>query len=150
MFNDNPLYRRSNLMASAESDSYYKVYEEYAKSVRTWFIAYGIGAPVLVLGNDKLWKQLVSDNLLLPIALLFIGGGVAQILIAMINKWMNWQNFHIEFQSKTAANYEWYDRFTKWLTRQFWIDIVFDIGSTVAFAMGTVILFYSASRITLP
>ncbi len=128
-------------MTNADADSYYKVYEEYAKAVRTWFIAYGIGAPVLVLGNEKLWKQLASENLLLVVGLVFIGGGIAQIVIALINKWMNWQNFHIEFQTKAIADYQWYDRLTKWLTRQFWIDMIFDIASVASFAVGTVILF---------
>ncbi len=44
---------------SAPGDGYYKVYEEYSKTLRTWFVAYGIGAPVLVLNNDELRRAVV-------------------------------------------------------------------------------------------
>lgn len=130
-----------------ESDSYWKVYEEYTKTVRTWFVAYGIGAPVLILGNEKLWKQLSGDGMLATVGLLFVAGGTLQIAIAIVNKWMNWQNFIIEFENRNKDDFHWYDTLTKWLVRQFWIDMLIDVVSLVTFVVGTVYLFLSASQI---
>ena len=44
-----------------EIEELYKAYEEHAKTLRTWLVAYGIGAPVVFLTNEQLSKRLLAD-----------------------------------------------------------------------------------------
>lgn len=47
---------------SDSSAELYAVYEEHSKTLRTWLVAYGIGAPVLFITNDKVWKAIASSG----------------------------------------------------------------------------------------
>lgn len=129
------------------ADSYWKVYEEYTKTVRTWFVAYGIGAPVLVLGNEKLWRQLAKDDVLSWVGLLFITGGALQVLLAMFNRWASWHHFHAKFRGAEAGALTRAERAAKWWLGQFWIDVSADLVSLITFVVGTVVLFRSAGRL---
>ena len=57
-----------------EETGYYHAYAEFAKTLRTWFIAYGIGAPALVLSNKDLWNTVKGSGNLIYIAALFLLG----------------------------------------------------------------------------
>ncbi len=48
--------------SSDNSEELYAVYEGYAQTLRTWFVAYGIGGPVLFLSSDGLREQLVASG----------------------------------------------------------------------------------------
>ena len=40
--------------SQTDIDGYFRAYEEYSKLIRTWLVAYGVGAPVLLFTNDRL------------------------------------------------------------------------------------------------
>lgn len=44
-------------MATTNAEHYFQAYAEYSKVLRTWLVAYGIGAPVLLLTNEPLAKS---------------------------------------------------------------------------------------------
>ena len=62
----------SKPQAGDESADYYKVYEEYAKNLRTWFVAYGVGAPVLFVSNKDIAEKLASSHAAPSIAAFFL------------------------------------------------------------------------------
>ena len=41
---------------------YFKPYEEYSKVLRTWFVAFGIGAPVLLLTNERIAEAIKASG----------------------------------------------------------------------------------------
>ena len=43
-----------------DAEDHYQSYAEHNRILRTWLVAYGIGAPVLILSNDTLWARLAS------------------------------------------------------------------------------------------
>jgi len=47
---------------TTEREEYFKAYEEYSKVLRTWFVAYGIGGPVLLLTNETLAKAIKASG----------------------------------------------------------------------------------------
>jgi hypothetical protein len=74
----------------AEADGYFKVYEEYSKVLRTWFVAYGIGAPALFLTNETAAMTLNASTHAKYIASLFLGGVAIQVMLTSVNKVTMW------------------------------------------------------------
>jgi len=69
---------------------YFAVYEHYSNLLRTWLMAYGIGAPVLVLTNENLWKQVAASGSGSRIGWPFVVGVTLQALLAAANKATAW------------------------------------------------------------
>ena len=44
-----------------EEKGFYEAYKGFANNLRTWFLAYGIGAPVVLLSNEDSWS-LISNS----------------------------------------------------------------------------------------
>ena len=80
----------------SDSSSYFKVYEEYMKTLRAWFVAFGIGAPALFITQAHLTEPLIKSGQAVCIAILFLGGMAIQIGIAALNKWINWYLYYGE------------------------------------------------------
>ncbi len=47
---------------SNQATEYLEAYAEHSKVIRTWFVAYGIGAPVLLLTNEALARTLKASG----------------------------------------------------------------------------------------
>ncbi len=80
----------TDLQAPNLSTDYYKAYEEHSKVLRTWLVAYGIGAPVLFLTNETLAAKLAGSAVAGRVAALFLVGVAAQVLLAAFNKTVMW------------------------------------------------------------
>jgi hypothetical protein len=113
----------------------FEAYEEYSKTVRTWLVAYGIGAPVLFLTNEALARTLWKSGQAPRVAFFFLAGVVLQVGLAMLNKNVMWMCYYAEendkFKAKKAVH------FADWLSRQYWIDVVVDFGTLTLFASAT-------------
>jgi hypothetical protein len=48
--------------SESEAEGFYKVYEEHAKALRTWLVAYGVGGPVLFLTNPIAQERLAKSG----------------------------------------------------------------------------------------
>ncbi len=69
---------------------YFAAYEEYSKVLRTWFVAYGIGGPVLLLTNEALAKAIKTSGQGRGLAALFLIGVGLQVVLAAMNKFSMW------------------------------------------------------------
>lgn len=114
---------------------YFKIYEEYSKVLRTWFVAYGIGAPALILTNQSISQAIKASGDSKCIASFFLAGVSLQIVITVVNKVANWGLYYgeIEEDFQKTRSYKIAAR----MAAQFWIDIVVDIVSLFCFAGGT-------------
>lgn len=131
---------------ASKADSFYRVYEEYAKTLRTWFVAYGVGAPVLILGNEALLEALNTRGTTVKTGSLFLFGVGVQVFIAALNKVVMWLLYAeqdaaipipVENRKKQRSwYYRWADRISEW----FVIDFVADAATGVAFILGTLSL----------
>jgi hypothetical protein len=119
-----------------DTEDYYASYSSYLTVLRAWFVAYGIGGPVLFLTQERISKAIAGSGYARAVVYLFISGVALQILIALINKWANW--FMFGLSDSTRRRRHVFCAFVHWLTRQFWIDVVCDIGSVVCFGWATV------------
>jgi hypothetical protein len=121
----------------------FKVYEEYNKTVRTWLVAYGIGAPVLLLNSDTLRGLVKTSGNGRRIALCFLGGVALQIVIAILNKTVMWTLFYGHLNALTDG---FFHCVADWFSRQFWIDFIADIATCALFGYATWLIF----KVVLP
>ena len=121
------------------SKELFEVYDGYARTLRTWLVTYGIGAPVIFLTNDSLREDLVSTGSARAVGSWFLVGVAIQVVIAAMNKAAMWgcyygklnKNFRLKIRFKIA----------NWLARQFWIDLLADLATITLFTYSTVSVF---------
>ena len=121
--------------APADSSEFYKAYEEYSKNLRTWFVAYGVGAPVLLVTNRDVATALSASHAASSIAALFLAGVALQVSLAMINKTVMWACYWAERHPEEADK----DRFkvAYWVSGQYWIDFLVDLATLALFGAAT-------------
>jgi hypothetical protein len=123
--------------ASAAETTFFANYSEYAKTLRAWLVAYGIGGPVLFLTNNNLSASLKTSDYLGWIVNLFLVGVALQVTLAFINKWCAWHMYVGEYDSAFQSKRSY--KIWSWLNKMSWIDQVFDGLSLVSFAVSTML-----------
>jgi len=73
-----------------EETGFDEAYLAFARTLRIWFVAYGIGVPVLILNQDKLLQKLLQSGHALGVARFFLAGVGVQILTAIVYKAAMW------------------------------------------------------------
>jgi len=124
---------------------YFNIYNEYNKITRSWFVAFGIGGPVLFLANATLFKDFMNLPQKGWIVGLFLVGLSAQITIALINKWANW-NIYSKLNSgedMRAINESYWGR----LAKMFKIDVGLDLLTMGAFGLAIYLLYQGLVRL---
>jgi hypothetical protein len=119
--------------------SFHEGYAEFAKTLRNWFIAYGIGAPVLLLSQNELFKRVAETQKVAQVAGFFLAGVLAQVVQAFLFKIAMWY-LHIGEQDldfKKTCRYAISD----WISEAFWLDILLDLLSLGSFGAATYALF---------
>ena len=74
----------------AKADAYFAAYGEYARTLRAWLAAYGVGGPVLLITQKHAREMLLQAGETATVASWFLAGVTFQVGIAFVNKWMNW------------------------------------------------------------
>ena len=127
---------KPNLETKSE---FYAPYAEFAKSLRTWFVAYGIGGPVVFLSNDTALLALMKSGKFAWIGFLFLLGGALQVISALLNKHSMWYLYAGEVYTHThnRASY----KISNWYADQGWLDVFLDIATIVLFGWETWLAF---------
>jgi hypothetical protein len=117
------------------ADEYFECYAEFAKTLRTWFIAYGIGAPILFLSNDTLWGIIKSSDHIRLIGLLFLAGVFIQVLEALLYKNAMWYLYKGEDnpEMKNKAPY----KILYNITECYLLEVVLDMLTLICFLIAT-------------
>jgi len=148
---------------STSSDGHYKVYEEHMKTLRAWFVAYGVGGPVLFITQNDFATTLVSSGLSQLVGVLFLVGVLLQALVALFNKWVNWGLYYFDeddvepssavdtiettdVETDTQAKSQKLQRFCESYSSKVWIDIVADLATLVLFSIATVLVLIEVSK----
>lgn len=121
--------------AVEEREEFYKAYEEHSKTLRTWLVAYGVGAPVLFFTNEQLAQSFARAPEAVRISAFFLGGVVLQVVLAAVNKTVNWAAYFALRRPGEATGRRF--RVARWIAEQFWIDLLIDALSLVAFGFAT-------------
>ena len=122
-------------LKSAVSDGQNELdsYLEYNKILRTWFVAFGVGGPAFFLVNTSIGERLAGADELRFVSAMFLLGAGSQVCGALINKVSNWYVYRGAQDEAFRARRRY--RFSHWLVHQFWIDIVLDLVSILAFGL---------------
>ena len=127
---------------SARDDTgFFQPYSEFSKNLRTWFLAYGIGAPALLLSNQTAWSAVKQGGQLRVVAALFLIGVALQIAEALLYKHAMWHLYFAELDARHKAS-SWY-KAADWLSNAYSLEIVIDLGTVALFVAATVVLFVS-------
>jgi hypothetical protein len=139
-------------MATSRGPDYaegaYKAYEDYAKTLRTWLVAFGAGVPALIIGNATLWSTLDRAGALTHIGAIFLAGASLQIILAFINKIINWVNYTSELEGIPDAKRIGYKKLCHNMGDYFIIDVMFDVITIALFMYGAGAVFYSLAAAT--
>jgi hypothetical protein len=73
-----------------ENRHYHEEYSEYAKNVRFWFVAYGVGGPALILSHDAVYNSIKTSGQAISVAVAYFVAVVVQIITAMLYKAAAW------------------------------------------------------------
>jgi hypothetical protein len=148
---------------SATSDGHYKVYEEHMKTLRAWFVAYGVGGPVLFVTQQDFAATLVDSGLSQVVGVLFLVGVLLQALVALFNKWVNWGLYYFDEDDMEAVSVvdtvetsgdavdtvtkpQGLQRFCESYSGKVWIDIIADLATLALFAIATVLVLIEVSK----
>lgn len=118
-----------------EETGFFGAYAEFAKTLRTWYVAYGIGAPVLVLSQERVAAALTASGEARTIALAFLGGAVLQIGQAITYKIAMWHLYMGELTpaKRTGRAY----RGANWVSDKLWLELLFDFITLLLFGFAT-------------
>lgn len=118
-----------------EAPQSFDAYKEHSKSLRTWFVAYGIGGPIFFASQEQIASKLGAAPGKTIIIALFLAGLSVQILITMLNKWMNWSSYAMALNPPTKLTLQ--HRVVIWLANAFWLETLADLLSVASFVAAT-------------
>lgn len=130
-----------------ENSKFYEPYTYFARTLRGWLVAYGIGAPVVVASQKELTAQLVKTGWLEAVVLVFLSGVLVQILTAFLYKYALWI-LHLEeikYKSKEGLVY----RLSHGFYLRIWPTAVFDLITVGLYIGPTYIVLSSAASVKL-
>jgi hypothetical protein len=122
-----------------KEDVYGEAFDRYEKMLRTWFVAYGIGGPVLLMTQESWRRALATAPNGKWIGVLFLAGVAVQVLESFFYKMCMWQLYYHEAEKDDKCR--WMYECSKWVERNFLIDIIFDLTTIALFTIATVMVF---------
>ena len=121
----------------ADENPYYTSYKDFATTLRTWLVAYGIGGPVIVLSQQHVWAKIDGSDAAIWAGGLFLSGVVLQVLFALLFKWAMWILYAFDTDALKATNQY---KIAYWVSDKYFIDVIADLGSLILFSTATFLL----------
>lgn len=119
--------------STARDDSgFYPAYADFSRNVRTWFLAFGVGAPVLLLTNKDAGNKLVECGAAETVAFAFLIGVAAQVIGAILYKTAMWYLYTGELEANKKGSRIY--KVSEWLSDQYWIEFALDAATFFLFS----------------
>ena len=115
--------------------TYFDSYGSFASRLRTWLVAYGIGAPVLFASQSVFSDVFKNKEAVLPVIYAYLIGVGMQIFAAYLYKASMWyimwgaMNKSFKLTNRYIAS--------NWISEQLWLELLLDLGSIILFAWAT-------------
>lgn len=120
---------------SKQESGFYEAYAGFARALKTWFVAYGIGGPVVLLTNEKASERLLSSSSARWIAYCFLAGVVLQVVSTLLSKTAMWYLYSAELEPPLKL--KWPYKASEWFSDCYWTELLFDLFTLVFFAWAT-------------
>lgn len=111
-------------------------YAEFAKTLRTWLVGYGIGALALLVTQADLRARLVSSGRAGAVGLCFLGSVILQVGMAFVYKACMWQLYLGELSATRRGT--WPHRVACVISEAFLAELTVDFASLALYAVGTI------------
>jgi len=118
-----------------EKSGHFDAYSQHSTVLRTWLVAYGIGAPAPFMSQKEIWHALAKSGLLPTIGFLFLLGVFLQVALAAINKSVMWACYFGDIDPSYKQTHRY--RCACWLSNKYSIDLTADLGAMVSFGLAT-------------
>ena len=122
----------------SEAMQHFQNYANYNEKLRTWIVAYAIGAPVFFFSNSLLGPKVLELGQRNCIVFLFLSVSFLQVSLAFLNKWCAHNNYY-SLVKESHSDTKLY-KCLKYLNDHPQIDVGFDIASIISLVMATWIL----------
>jgi len=118
-----------------EESGFYEAYRDFARNLRTWFIAYGIGGPVLFASADDIWVALKDSGSGQIVIYSFLGGVALQIVAALMYKSAMWYIYIGELKPSFRKTIR--HKISDWLSEMYFVEASLDILTLLLFGVAT-------------
>jgi hypothetical protein len=118
-----------------EETGFFEAYAAFARTLRLWFIAYGIGGPAAFLTNEAAGQKLYASGEGRPIAYAFLAGVVLQIAMALIYKSAMWYLYVAEYQPTFKSSRRYNIAYK--VSEAFWLEASADAVTLALFGGAT-------------
>jgi len=125
--------------SNSEADHFLGPYLEHTKTLRGWYVGYGIGAPVVFISQPSIWSKVSKVGFGKSVLLYFLIGTSIQVILALINKYTNRASYYTEMNPK-YNDYKIFKWFA-WYSERFEFDLAVDIFSLFFFGRATWLVF---------
>lgn len=115
------------------------LYSEYNKTLRSWFVAFGIAVPAIFITSKEAKDILLKSPNINFIIRLFLIGVACQIFISFLNKFISWSAYYRDDCTLMHGN-DCHPAYKYFASHEnaIWIDVSFDILTIVCFAWAVV------------
>jgi hypothetical protein len=118
-----------------QEGGFYTAYAEFAKNLRVWFLAYGIGATAIFVTNEGAGKRLLSSGAAEGVVYLFLIGVALQIFVALLYKTAMWYLYMGEFDPREKET--WRHALAERISNSYSIELVCDAATIFCFGAAT-------------
>ena len=124
--------------ATSEEVGYYTAYGIFARTLRTWFIAYGIGLPALLFTQERLQERFLNSSLHGQVIAYLLLGVLVQVFTALLYKGAMWYLYMGERHKRTQSSHVY--RFSEKVSEAFWLESILDGSTVILFGYATLLL----------
>jgi len=120
----------------------FSLYNDYNKALRAWFVAFGVGLPVVYISSKEARDylgSLVSHELVI---IFFVLAMCLQIIIAFVNKYVSWCAYRTEGNLVSNLSTSKFVLWVKSWENAIWLDVLVDVLSLVFFGISIFILLF--------
>src|SRR5262249_58966856 len=121
-----------------EEAAYLEGYASFAKTLRTWLVAYGVGGPALIAAQKSVGERLAASGCTTLVVVLFLSGAVLQVVTALVFKCAMWAMYMGEREPGRKSSKS-YGRWRK-VSDSLWLEMTLDCLSILAFSVATLVL----------
>jgi hypothetical protein len=135
-----------DLVQEDQAAEYFKAYSGFAKTLRTWLVAYGIGLPVLILTQNAALAALNTAHSTRLVGRLLLIGVALQVGVAALNKQVMYGCYYYETPNGRSARFQFPYKAARAISEWYWIDLIVDIATLILFGFATYFCFDALAK----
>lgn len=119
----------------------FEAYAALTRTLRTWLVGYGVGAPVIVASQENLAAAVRSSPWGGAMIFCFLGGVSLQLFDLLLQKIIAWLNYDDTFPARPKRRLH---RWGQWRLKSMVATFLPDFLTIILFVLGTILLLQAA------